>query len=82
MLYFDTASVGNDAVYMYKWYESTNKIGINLQERATDYNTYLGKLKSGRVQIFSSDECRCPAGNFLWLLYSKNGAVKYGGENA
>jgi oligopeptide transport system substrate-binding protein len=85
VLYFDVASVGNDSVYMYKWYrKQLNKIGINLQERATDFNTYLSKLKSGRVQIFSSGwnaDYPDPE-NFLLLLYSKNGAVKYAGENS
>ncbi|MCA0403226.1 MAG: ABC transporter substrate-binding protein [Proteobacteria bacterium] len=60
------------------------KIGIDLNVRATEYNRFQDKMRSGNAQIFSwgwQADYPDPE-NFLFMLYSKNGKVKYGGENA
>nr|WP_241480341.1 ABC transporter substrate-binding protein [Legionella norrlandica] len=59
-------------------------IGIDLNIRATLYNRFQEKMRTGNAQIFSwgwNADYPDPE-NFLFLLYSKNGKVKYGGENA
>lgn len=60
------------------------KIGIDLNIRSTQYNRFQDKMRSGNAQIFSwgwNADYPDPE-NFLFLLYSRNGKVKYGGENA
>ncbi len=60
------------------------KIGIDLNVRATQYNRFQDKMRSGNAQIFSwgwSADYPDPE-NFLFMLYSPNGKVKQGGENA
>jgi oligopeptide transport system substrate-binding protein len=60
------------------------KIGIDLNVRATQYNRFQDKMRSGNAQIFSwgwNADYPDPE-NFLFMLYSKNGKVKFGGENA
>ncbi|HAT6935115.1 TPA: peptide ABC transporter substrate-binding protein [Legionella pneumophila] len=59
-------------------------IGIDLNIRATLYNRFQEKMRIGHAQIFSwgwNADYPDPE-NFLFLLYGKNGKVKYGGENA
>jgi ABC-type transport system substrate-binding protein len=60
------------------------RIGIDLNVRATQYNRFQDKMRSGNAQIFSwgwNADYPDPE-NFLFMLYSKNSKVKYGGENA
>ncbi len=60
------------------------KLGIQLHIRATTYNRFQEKVRNGNVQMFSWGwlaDYPDPE-NFLFLLYGKNGKVKYGGENA
>lgn len=60
------------------------KLGISLNVRATQYNRFQEKMRSGNAQIFSwgwNADYPDPE-NFLFLLYSPNGKVKHGGENA
>ena len=52
--------------------------------RVTDYNRFQEKMINGTGQIFQwgwNADYPDPE-NFLFLLYSKNGKVKFGGENA
>jgi ABC-type transport system substrate-binding protein len=59
-------------------------IGINLNVRATLYNRFQEKMRTGDAQIFSwgwNADYPDPE-NFLFQLYSRNGKVRYGGENA
>lgn len=60
------------------------RLGIDLNVRSTQYNRFQDKVRSGNTQIFYwgwHADYPDPE-NFLFLLYSKNGKVKYGGENA
>ncbi|KTD33619.1 ABC transporter substrate-binding protein [Legionella israelensis] len=60
------------------------RIGISLNIRATQYNRFQEKMRSGNAQIFSwgwNADYPDPE-NFLFLLYGPNGKVKHGGENA
>ncbi|MBA3535460.1 MAG: ABC transporter substrate-binding protein [Tatlockia sp.] len=59
-------------------------IGIDLNVRATQYNRFQDKMRSGNAQIFSwgwNADYPDPE-NFLFMFYSKNGKVRFGGENA
>ncbi len=59
-------------------------IGIDLNIRATLYNRFQEKIRTGNMQIFSwgwNADYPDPE-NFLFQLYGPNGKVKYGGENA
>lgn len=59
-------------------------LGIELNVRATLYNRFQEKMRTGNAQIFSWGwNADYPdAENFLFQLYSRNGKVRYGGENA
>ncbi len=59
-------------------------LGIHLNIRATLYNRFQEKMRTGEVQLFSwgwSADYPDPE-NFLFQLYGKNAKVPYGGENA
>lgn len=60
------------------------RIGIDLNLRATQYNRFQDKMRTGNAQIFSwgwNADYPDPE-NFLFMFYSTNGKVEYGGENA
>ncbi|WED44662.1 ABC transporter substrate-binding protein [Legionella cardiaca] len=60
------------------------KIGIDLNIRATQYNRFQDKMRSGNAQIYSwgwNADYPDPE-NFLFMLYGANGKVKHNGENA
>lgn len=86
ILYFD-APLGNgpDSSALYAWFHKQfSKLGIQLDIRATQYNRFQEKLRTGNTQIFMLGwlaDYPDPE-NFLSLLYGPNGKVKYGGENA
>ncbi len=85
MLYFDTTSVSVDDRPRMNWYRKQfAKLGINLVIRATDYNRFQEKMRNGSGQLFIwgwNADYPDPE-NFFFLLYSANGKVKQGGENA
>nr|WP_082060391.1 ABC transporter substrate-binding protein [Legionella hackeliae] len=59
-------------------------IGIDLNIRATQYNRFQDKMRTGNAQIFSwgwNADYPDPE-NFLFMLYGANGKVKHNGENA
>ena len=67
--------------WMQKQFE---KIGIALNIRATLYNRFQDKMRTGNVQMYSwgwNADYPDPE-NFFFLLYGPNGKVKHGGENA
>ncbi|CDZ78896.1 Hemin-binding lipoprotein [Legionella massiliensis] len=80
-----TSSGGPDDKAQLDWMRKQfAKIGIDLNIRSTQYNRFQDKMRSGNAQIFSwgwNADYPDPE-NFLFLLYSKNGKVKFGGENA
>ncbi|KTC81353.1 extracellular solute-binding protein [Legionella brunensis] len=60
------------------------RIGIDLNIRATQYNRFQDKMRTGNAQIFSwgwNADYPDPE-NFLFMLYGANGKVKHNGENA
>ena len=85
-LNYDTASTGNpeDKAHFAWLRRQFFKLGIELNIRATLYNRFRDKVRTGQAQIFSWGwlaDYPDPE-NFLFLLYGKNGKVKHGGENA
>ncbi|MCX8048370.1 MAG: ABC transporter substrate-binding protein [Methylohalobius sp.] len=85
LLYLDTPGGGPEDKARLSWYRKQfEKLGIELVIRATDYNRFQQKMRVGLAQIFTwgwNADYPDPE-NFFFLLYSKNGKVKYGGENA
>ncbi len=86
VLNYDTpASSGPDDKARLEWMRKQfDKLGIQLNVRATQYNRFQEKMRSGNAQIFSWGwlaDYPDPE-NFLFLLYGPNGKVKFGGENA
>lgn len=86
VLNYDVASSGNpDDKSQLNWMRKQfAKLGIELNIRSTDYNRFQDKVRLGNAQIFSWGwlaDYPDPE-NFLFLLYSANGKVKYHGENA
>jgi ABC-type transport system substrate-binding protein len=84
LLYFDTTVGANDQPLM-NWYRKQfAKLGIQLVVRATDYNRFQEKIRTGAAQIFVwgwNADYPDPE-NFFFLLYGPNSKVKNGGENA
>lgn len=86
ILHYDvTTKGGPEDKSMLDWMRKQfASIGIDLNIRATLYNRFQEKMRIGNAQIFSwgwNADYPDPE-NFLFQLYSKNGKVKYGGENA
>lgn len=85
ILYFDTTSTSVDDRSRLNWYrKQLEKLGIQLVIRATDYNRFQEKIRTGNSQLFflgwSADYP--DAENFFFLLHGANSKVKVGGENA
>ncbi len=86
VLNFDTMSTaGPDDKSRLNWMRKQfAKLGIVLHIRATHYNRFREKMRTGNAQIFMwgwNADYPDPE-NFFFLLYSKNGKVKHAGENA
>ncbi len=86
VLNYDVTSTGNpDDKSQLNWMRKQfAKLGIELNIRQSDYNRFQDKVRTGNAQIFSWGwlaDYPDPE-NFLFLLYSANGKVKFGGENA
>lgn len=86
VLHYDVSSTGNpDDKSQLNWMRKQfAKIGIQLDIRHTEYNRFQDKVRTGQAQIFSWGwlaDYPDPE-NFLFLLTSANGKVKFGGENA
>lgn len=86
ILNYDVATTGNpdDRAYFSWLRKQFKKLGIKLNIRATLYNRFQDRVRTGNVQLFSwgwMADYPDPE-NFLFLLYGPNGKVKHGGENA
>ncbi len=81
---FDTTSIGPEAQYRLAWIKKQfDKINVNLIIKATNYSTFQDKLRRSQTQLFEFGwGADYPdAENFLFLFYSKNSKLKYGGDN-
>ncbi|MGR8980846.1 MAG: ABC transporter substrate-binding protein [Gammaproteobacteria bacterium] len=85
ILNFDTTAVSIDDRPAMNWYRKQfEKLGIKLVIRATDYNRFQEKMRTGNAQIFVwgwNADYPDPE-NFFSLLYGPNAKVRFGGENA
>ncbi|MGH8548970.1 MAG: ABC transporter substrate-binding protein [Methylococcales bacterium] len=85
ILYFDTVATGPDDKARLSWFRKQfAKLGIHLVIRATDYNRFQQKMRTGNAQIFMwgwNADYPDPE-NFFFLLYGPNAKVEAGGENA
>ncbi len=85
ILYYDTTSSGPDGKARLNWIRKQfEKLGIQLVIRASDYNRFQEKMRTGTGQIFMwgwNADYPDPE-NFLFLLYGPNGKTEHGGENA
>jgi len=85
LLYLDTPGGGPEDKARLAWYRKQfEKLGIELVVRATDYNRFQQKMRTGNAQVFTwgwNADYPDPE-NFFFLLYGPNGKVKYGGENS
>ena len=85
ILYFEATGAGADTYAFLNWLRKQfKKIDLQLVTRVTDYNRFQEKMINGTGQIFQwgwNADYPDPE-NFLFLLYGKNGKVKFGGENA
>jgi ABC-type transport system substrate-binding protein len=81
----DTTAAGVGAKANIDWLNKQfQKIDVQLVVRSTDYNRFQEKVRKGAVQLFYwgwNADYPDPE-NFLFLLYSGQGKVKYQGENA
>ncbi len=79
------ASGGPDDKAQLNWMRKQfAKLGIALNIRATQYNRFQEKMRTGNAQIFTwgwNADYPDPE-NFLFLLYGPNSKAKHGGENA
>ena len=84
-LHYDVPSTGGpDEKASLNWMmKEFALLGIDLDVRATQYNRFQEKMRSGNTQLFTwgwSADYPDPE-NFLSLLISENGKVNHGGEN-
>lgn len=85
ILHYDVAiSNGPDSKAALDWmHKQFAQLGIDLNIRATQYNRFQEKMRNGNAQIFSwawGADYPDPE-NFLFMFYSTNAKVAYGGEN-
>lgn len=86
LLHYDVPATGGpDDKATLDWMKKQfEKLGIALNIRATHYNRFQEKMRTGNAQMYSwgwNADYPDPE-NFFFLLYGKNGKVKHGGENA
>ncbi|MBI5587934.1 MAG: ABC transporter substrate-binding protein [Deltaproteobacteria bacterium] len=81
---FDNPWTGADATPMINWYMKRFRLlGIQLENRTTDYNRFQEKMLKGNFQFFTwgwNADYPDPE-NFFFLLAGSNSKVKYQGEN-
>ena len=82
---FDNAWTGVSAKPVINWFiKKFALLGIQLENRTTDYNRFQEKMLKGNFQFFSwgwNADYPDPE-NFFFLLAGSNSKVKYHGENA
>lgn len=84
ILHFDSAG-GMGSSAMLDWMRrQLAAIDIQLEVRATDYNRFQDKMRTGSAQMFMWGWVADypDAENFLFLLYGPNAKASNGGENA
>ena len=84
VLFFDTVAQGPSAKATLDWLRKQfAPLGIQLQVRATDFNRFQEKVRTGNFQIIRwgwHADYPDPE-NFFFLLYGPNGQAQYQGEN-
>lgn len=82
---FDNPWTGADSSAMINWYIKKFKLlGIQLENKTTDYNRFQEKMRKGNFQFFPwgwNADYPDPE-NFFFLLSGANAKVRFGGENA
>ncbi|MBI5885235.1 MAG: ABC transporter substrate-binding protein [Deltaproteobacteria bacterium] len=82
---FDNPWTGVDSTPVINWYiKKFRLLGIQLENRTTDYNRFQEKMLKGNFQFFSwgwNADYPDPE-NFFFLLASSSGKVSHQGENA
>jgi ABC-type oligopeptide transport system substrate-binding subunit len=82
---FDNAWTGPENTPMINWFRKRFMLlGIQLENRTTDYNRFQDKMFKGNFQFFFwgwNADYPDPE-NFFFLLYGPNGKVNHQGENA
>ncbi|MEE8423061.1 MAG: ABC transporter substrate-binding protein [Thermodesulfobacteriota bacterium] len=82
---FDNSWTGVGSQPLINWYVKRLKLlGIQLENRTTDYNRFQDKMRKGNFQMFSwgwNADYPDPE-NFFFLLVGDNSKVKHLGENA
>lgn len=82
---FDNSWTGVGSQPLISWYVKKFKLlGIQLENRTTDYNRFQDKMRNGNFQMFSwgwNADYPDPE-NFFFLLVGANSKVKHLGENA
>jgi len=85
VLYLDTVQRGPGDKPRLDWYrQQFEKLDIQLEIRATDWNRFQEKIKSGNTQLFFlgwNADYPDPE-NFMFLLNGPQSRAKTGGENA
>jgi len=85
VLYLDTVTRGPGDKAAFDWYRRQfEKLAIQLEIRATDWNRFQEKIRKGATQLFRlgwNADYPDPE-NFLFLLYGPQGRAKSQGENA
>ncbi|HXF66940.1 MAG TPA: ABC transporter substrate-binding protein [Burkholderiales bacterium] len=85
LLNLDTTAAGPEAKSRLDWYvKQFQKLGVQLAIRATDWNRFQDKLRTGNVQLYFlgwNADYPDPE-NFLFLLHGAQSKVKTQGENA
>ena len=86
VLHYDTTGDSSgESKAQFNWMRKQfAQLGIALNIRATDYNRFQDKIRTGQIQLYTAGWLADypDAENFLFLLYGPNGKVKQGGENA
>ncbi len=85
VLHLDAMGGATGARPQYDWLQrQVERLGIQLEVRATDYNRFQDKMRNGVAQIFLWGWLADypDAENFLFLLYGPNAKASSDGENA
>lgn len=85
LIFYDSNGVGPAYQARLNWQvKQLAKLGIQTEVRASDYNRFQERMRKGNEQIYFwgwSADFPDPE-NFLFLLTTSQGKVKYDGENA
>lgn len=84
ILYFDSAGGMGSSASLDWMRRQLEKIGVQMEVRATDYNRFQDKMQRGVAQMFMWGWVADypDAENFLFLLYGPHARAQGGGENA